>query len=252
MGTMAKALHSGNAASNGIHAALLARQGFTGDPEILEAPLGLVSAICLPGEFDWQPITSQLGRPFESERAPGVKTFPSCTPSHRPIDGVLAIRRAHRFELDEVESIEANLHYFSLLRTDPQTGLEAGFSGPYLLAVALIDGALGVDHLSDDRIQDPQVRAMMARVRHVPELAPADGPERVAIRLRDGRVLTTEVAELRRLSTTEEIEAKYRDGAGRVLRSEAVERLLQQTMTIEQLPDIGDLMATTGDSADRR
>src|SRR5262249_15017817 len=48
MGTMAKALHSGNAARAGIEAATLAHIGFTGDPEIIEAPLGFLQAVVEP------------------------------------------------------------------------------------------------------------------------------------------------------------------------------------------------------------
>ena len=49
MGTMTKALHSGNGARGGIEAAMLAMRGFTGDPEIIEAPLGFVAAIAHAG-----------------------------------------------------------------------------------------------------------------------------------------------------------------------------------------------------------
>ena len=61
MGTMTKALHSGNAARAGIEAALLSMRGFTGDPEIIEAPLGFVAAIAMPNESDATPITERLG-----------------------------------------------------------------------------------------------------------------------------------------------------------------------------------------------
>src|SRR6185312_2193401 len=63
-GTMTKALHAGNGAQDGVHAALLAQRGFTGDPDILEAPLGLFMLLCLPGECEPQAL-DRLGKPFE-------------------------------------------------------------------------------------------------------------------------------------------------------------------------------------------
>ena len=63
-GTMAKALQTGNAARNGVNAALLAQKGFTADRTILEAPMGFASALCLEGECDWEMLTKGLGRVF--------------------------------------------------------------------------------------------------------------------------------------------------------------------------------------------
>src|SRR5204862_5689106 len=76
MGTMTKALHSGNAARGGIEAAMLAMRGFTGDPEIIDAPPGFVAAITMSDERDATPITEHLGRPFALEEPPGVKRYP--------------------------------------------------------------------------------------------------------------------------------------------------------------------------------
>ncbi len=63
-GTMAKALQTGNAARNGVTAALLAQKGFSADQAILEAPMGFVSALCLEGECDWDALTKDLGKYF--------------------------------------------------------------------------------------------------------------------------------------------------------------------------------------------
>ena len=41
---MAKPLHAGKAAADGLLAARLAARGFTGNPAVLEAPTGLAAA----------------------------------------------------------------------------------------------------------------------------------------------------------------------------------------------------------------
>ncbi len=240
-GTMTKALHAGNGAQNGIQAALLAQRGFTGDPDILEAPLGLFNLLCLPGECDPAAILSGLGRPFAVERGPTLKSFPSCHPSHMPLAATLQLKRDHRFAADDVESVEADFHMFSLFRTDPREALAAGFGLPYLLAVAIIDGHVGVDHLSDERIHDPRVRALMARIR--PAAATAESAaERVTVNLRDGRTLTAEIAHDPHLEHQDAIDAKFRDCAGRVLTETAVARLHDQLLKLERIDDVNELV----------
>lgn len=239
-GTMTKALHAGNGAQNGIQAALLAERGFTADPDILEAPLGLFNLLCLPGECDPDAILSRLGKPFAVERGHALKTFPSCHPSHVPLEATLRLKREHGFGPDDVESVEADFHTFSLFRTDPQEALAAGFGLPYLLAVAIIDGWVGVDHLSDERIRDPRVRALMARIRPAPPAAEG-GAERVTVRLRDGRALAIEIAEAPHLAHQDDILAKFRGCAGRVLADVAVVRLHDQLLRLDSIADVNEL-----------
>src|SRR4029077_9589592 len=61
MGTMAKALHSGNAARAGIEAAMLAQRGFAPHTAVIEAPLGFLEAVVLPEDRDLAAITERLG-----------------------------------------------------------------------------------------------------------------------------------------------------------------------------------------------
>lgn len=241
-GTMAKALHAGNAASDGVHAALLAQRGFTADPEILESPLGYLQALCLPGELDDTPLLDRLGKPFDLELTPEIKPFPACSPSHKPLEAMLALKRQHDLRVEDVEAIEADFHTFSLFRLDPQEAIATGFSLPYLLAVALIDGKVGIDQVSEARLYDPLVRQVMTQVRPAAESDGDDGAERVSVVLRDGRRLHADVKRARNLTTLEETEAKFRDASGRALDQAAVERLFQVVMRLEQVGDVRELM----------
>jgi len=91
MGTMAKALHSGNAARAGIEAAMLAQLGFTADTAIIEAPLGFLDSVVLPDDRDLAAITERLGRPYVLEGAPRIKRYPACSPGHPLIDAALRL-----------------------------------------------------------------------------------------------------------------------------------------------------------------
>ncbi|MEU4481123.1 MmgE/PrpD family protein [Micromonospora sp. NPDC023966] len=244
LGTMTKALHAGNGASAGVTAAMLAARGFTADAEAIEGPLGLVNAICLPGEAEWAPL-ARLGAPYELSQKLGVKYFPACSPSHKPLVAMLKLRRDHAIDPARVASIEADLHEFSLRRLDPTEAIATGYSLPYLLAIALVDGRVGPDQVNGDRLHDPVVRQLMAKVVADPDAAPAGAPERVTIRLDDGTVLTAECGCKPDLSEPGEIAAKFDDCAGRRLDLHGVTQLKEAILDLGAVADVRDLTAMT-------
>jgi 2-methylcitrate dehydratase PrpD len=237
-GTMAKALGSGNAARDGVNAALLARRGFTGDQAILEAPLGLVQTVCLPGEEDWEPLLNGLGQPFALGEPLGFKRYAAVGPAQRIVEAVLTIRRDHAPRMEDVVSIETNADRFALPRDHPHDGLAGVFSLPYLVAIALLEGEVGVDQVSDARVNDPHVRALMARVSPIRMPLPPDEAARVVIRLRDGRELSADVQAVPRVTGPAAVEAKFRACARHTLAPAAIDHLHQQVMDLEHLPAI--------------
>ena len=165
MGTMTKALHSGNAARGGIEAAMLAMRGFTGDPEIIEAPLGFVATIAMPDERDVTPIIERLGKPFALEKSPGVKRYPAVTPSHGVITAALKLAAQGGYAVEDIEKVESDYRSFSLSRMEARNEEEAGFCAPYLIAASLVHGVFGPEQILPAAIDDPRVRKLSARVR---------------------------------------------------------------------------------------
>jgi 2-methylcitrate dehydratase PrpD len=245
MGTMAKALHSGNAARAGIEAAMLAQRGFTADTAVIEAPLGFLEAVVLPEDCDLAAITDRLGRPYVLEGALRVKRYPACNPGHPLIDAALRLVNEHRVSADAIESIEADLHTFSLLRLEPCDEESAGFSGAFLIAATLIHGAFTLDQLSDPVVHDPRVTALRQRIRHVPAAA----SETMTVVMRDGHRATTDVRPSSRLSERAAIREKFDRCAVPVVGRAAAEILQEQIATLEQQPDLGRLMAAASRAA---
>lgn len=234
MGTMAKAFHSGHAARAAIEAALLAERGFTADVQALEAPLGLMRAVTAPEDPDWTAITERLGRPFGLAGRVKIKPYPACTPIQPVIEAVLALRREAGFAGKDVDLVEADLHVFSLFRSDPADADAVGFSGPYLVAAAVVHGKLGLDEVAQENVNDPTVRALMTRICHQPQTE----DEKVTIRLADGRILSRRVEPVRRLATPAEVIAKYRDCAGLALPPHAVDELQERVLALDAQIDI--------------
>lgn len=243
MGKMAKALHSGLSARAGIEAALLAQRGFTGDPEILEAPLGFVAALTFPDERDATPITEKLGRPYVLEKSAGAKAYPAVTPSHGYIDAALALRRDHVFAIEDIEVIEADYSTFSLLRPEPTDEEAAGFCAPYLIAASLVHGALGLDQMTEEALRDQRVQALMRRVKQVPKNT--RGGSHITLRFKDKSELGAEAHGQRVFSQTF-IERKFRDCASSALRSSAVEEIQELVSRLETQPLVDRLMALVG------
>jgi 2-methylcitrate dehydratase PrpD len=245
MGTMAKALHSGSAARAGIEAAMLAQRGFTADTAIIEAPLGFLDAVVLPDDRDLAAITERLGRPYVLEGTLRIKRYPACSPGHPLIDAALRLVSEHRISIDAIESIEADLHTFSLLRLEPHDEESAGFSGAFLIAATLIHRALTLDQLSDDVVRDPRVTSLMKRIRHVP----AAESETMVVVMSDGHRKRIDVRPVARLSERAAILEKFDRCAMPVVGRTAAEILKEQIEKLEEHPDLGRLMAAAGQAA---
>jgi 2-methylcitrate dehydratase PrpD len=245
MGKMAKALHSGNAARAGIEAAMLAQRGFTADTTVIEAPLGFLEAVVLPDDRDLAAIAERLGRPYVLEGALRIKRYPACNPGHALIDAALRLVDEHRIAADAIESIEADLHAFSLLRLEPCDEEGAGFSGAFLIAATLIHGVFTLDQLSDRVVHDPCVTALMKRIRHVP----ATVSETMTVVMSDGHRVTTDVRPARRLSERVAILEKFDRCAVPVVGRTAAETLKEQIAKLDEQPDLGRLMAAASRAA---
>jgi 2-methylcitrate dehydratase PrpD len=249
MGAMAKPLHSGNAARAGIQAALLARAGFTADPEILEAPLGFMDAVCMAGESDPAPVMQRLGKPYALETAPRIKPYPSCARAHPGLDAVLALQVENDVSDSDIVRIEADLEFFSLLRLVPDDENEAGFSAPFLFAAAIVNRGLGVEQITKETIADARVQSLMTRIEHKPG-------KHVVMHLRDGRRIERPtsglgMARIRRLTAETDILAKYHACADPVIGPEAADALRHKIEAIDAAPTITDIMKLAGENRAR-
>ena len=245
MGTMAKALVSGNAARSGVMAATLAARGFTAEKSILETSQGMADAFCGDGGIDWQAITRDLGKRYELERGAITKEYPSCSPSHRPIEAVVELVKEHGIRAEDVDWIECDLHSFSLRRAEAGDAHEGQYSLKYCLSVALLDGQMGLRQMTDERVRAQDVQALMRRLRIV---APPGGPverrpkERLTIHLKNGQNYSTEVTRPRRISNRGDLEAKYLTCVQASLSPQTAARVRDTVLNLENVDDIAKLL----------
>lgn len=171
-GSMTKPMHAGRAAQAGLLAAQLAAGGFTGAPEALEHPKGLLRGISPAGRVDLE-SPSEAGRAWKLPVGGlNVKKYPVCFAAHRALDGMLDLVQAHALDPADVERIEVTIHRRnrSTLRYErPQTGLQAKFSMQFAMAAALLVRRVGLPELSDGFVQRPAVQQAMAQVQVLAE-----------------------------------------------------------------------------------
>ena len=168
-GTMAKPLHAGLAAKNGIMAATLAESGVSAAADAYEGERGFVDLFAgVPRERLEAAVADFGGPPAIERHGLWQKFYPCCASAHRPLDALLAMHADGGLEPDTVAEIDALLPEIAVQNlpyADPADAMQARFSLPYLLASALADGRLTLDAFSDGALARPDVRALLPRVR---------------------------------------------------------------------------------------
>ena len=150
VGSMTKATHCGNAAASGLDAALLARRGFTANPDVFETHKGLIRTF-YPDRFDEERLLA-YGKPFRVvDPGLAIKLFPSQYGTHYGITAGLDLHKtiAGAGDIRCVRMVSPVMTYVD--RPQPATGLDGKFSLQYTLAAALLDGEVKIDSFSDER-----------------------------------------------------------------------------------------------------
>jgi 2-methylcitrate dehydratase PrpD len=269
-GTMTKPLHPGAAASAGILAAQLARRGFTADETILEAPLGFINLFSPARDATPERVLVGLGDPYEIV-SPGisVKKYPCCFVTHNALDALLALRGRHGFSADQIERITvsvpgnvqasaragatsadeaAPVTFGPLIHARPTTGLEAKFSMQYCMAAAALGGSPVLDTFEDDAVQRPAAQSLLRRVAMAPfpEGDMWSGGTEVAVTLTNGTTVRDRCSEPRggpsQPLSWDELAAKYRDCAARVIGEAAAAESLALIADLERPPSTSTLM----------
>jgi len=206
--------------------ARLAEAGMTASLDAIEHPRGFLYAVSPHGRVKGLDApTEGFGQHWRIlEHRLSVKKFPICYCGHRATDAILTLLARRPFEPEEVEAIEmvtSRAHAGTLRNTQPQTGLEAKFSGQFDMAAAVIAGKVGLVELTDSFVQRPDVQALMERVTVTPteEVDPAlpgAAPfDTVRVALRSGERLEESVRRARGHAavplTDDELRVKFMD-----------------------------------------
>lgn len=250
-GTMTKPFHAGHAAHAGVLAARLVKNGFTSAVDAIEHSQGFLAALSPKSRYDakspvrvgerWQLLTAQLG----------IKKYPLCYCTHRALDGIHDLVKAHKIAAETINRVVVNtsrLNATILKNHSPRTGLEAKFSMEFAMASVLVRGRAGLNELHDDFVQTRTVQDLMKKVVVEPDdREDPDEPGRSPYDL-----VTVEVADGRRIEgpkvrdirggpalplSRDELWAKFSDCVRVSKVSIDAAQLFDAMMTLETLPN---------------
>ena len=252
-GAMTKRFQAGQAASAGVLSAQLAAGGFTGAERVFSGRFGFL-ALYQPADRETERLTRGLGEVWEGDGL-SLKPYPCFRPSHAAIDAAIAIHR----ELDLGQGAGARAAIAKVvLETDegsyrdqlapgtrrrrPTHVIEAQFSTPFLVAVALAQGRVGIDDVAD--VDNAAALALAEVIEGRPVAGKARGFARLTVTLADGRTATREVADPSGSPAAPigeaELEAKFHDCAGHAVVKLAPATIAATIKQVRRLPELGD------------
>jgi 2-methylcitrate dehydratase PrpD len=215
LGSMAKSLGVGNAAKNGLAAALFAEGGFTGPETPIEGRYGFASVTS--DSADSALMTDGIGNRWEI-LANAYKPYPCGVVLFPLIDACLELRTRHAPALDAIERVVLRGHPLMRERTDRPdvaTGRDAKVSLQHSVAVSFLFGAAGLAQYEDSCVADPAVRALRSLVAFEEDPAMPVESASVMLRLADGTTHSEHVRHGRgtpgRPMSDAELDAKVRE-----------------------------------------
>lgn len=250
MESMSKPLHAGHAAEAGVLAALAAEQGVTGSLDVLDGEAGIGRAM---GDGpDWGLAVATLGRDFHITRMT-FKNHACCGHTFAPIDGALALQSREGLRWQDLEAIAVATYQPALDvagNADPRTAAEARFSIPFVVAMALVHGSVRLSAFTPERLQDPDVRRLMSRIRLVVDPAldagfPGQRAARVSFSTRGARVVEylqpTRKGDPEQPLTDQDLSEKFIELVAPVVGPARARALLQSLWSLERCENVGSL-----------
>ncbi len=191
-----------------------------------------------------------------------IKGFPGLDTTQAAEEAAINVARqasaSYRISPDEIASLDVTMNDHPMTRTQasdqerrrPATRETADHSYYYLIAVALLDGEVTPKQFTDDRWHDPKLVDLMSRMTIRTEAgwsnrAPGGFPCAVKVTLKDGRVLTSEVAyatgHARNKMSREQVIAKFRRAIEAHLSDAQADAIIEAVDDMENMSDISAL-----------
>ncbi len=253
-GTMTKPLHAGNSARNGVVAALLAQNGFTGNESMMEGNLGFCSMFTAGKVSGMENKEENLGKTWRIV-TPGMSTkpYPCCRSTHSSIDASLYLRNAEGVDASQLVRIvcKTSPQHTRLARFHkPKSAYEGKFSIPYCIAAALLRGKILLEDFTEEKVADREAQALLSKVEFQYPQEYKENPMaltgEVAVSLANGAEYSCKIdvpkGDASNPMTDEELSEKFQDCAQLVLPQAEIEKVLGGLQNLESLPDISEIM----------
>ncbi|MDQ7792925.1 MAG: MmgE/PrpD family protein [bacterium] len=243
--SMVKQLVNGRAAEGGVMGAMLARRGFTGVENILEAAQGGFYSMH-SSSFDFSRVLKDLGQTFHCVHV-HAKRYPIITSAQHAVEAACELRARESFAPDDISKIVVRTNARSQKSTTGfavRTLTSAQMSLAFGVATAVLTGNILPEAVSESALKNPALVRLMTLVEPVVDTEfgevkqESGGPAQVIVYLKDGSVLRSPVIPDIRRMTTAEIERKAEHLISLVFSRQRAQRLLSVFEALPALPDI--------------
>lgn len=243
-----------------VTAALLAENGFTGNPRVLDGPAGFARFYGW-SKWDVPAATRGLGEQWRIVNA-DFKPYACCRYVHSRLDALIGVMERDRIDPASIQRIRSWGPPFVANpdQMNVRTQEDAQFSVPYMLALAALRRPIDARCQSAAQLVDPAVRAMMAKVEwsthpRTTETKRADGRSFIASVevTANGRTHAHEVMFAKGNGSVPEerltdaaLDAKFLDNARVSLAPSGAARALDALRSLDRAPDmaqVGRLLA---------
>ncbi len=254
-GGLSKRLQPAFAVEDAIQSVTLAMNGIDGAKEILEGPYGFFN-LYEHGDYDRERLVEKFGDRYHIMDL-SFKPYPSCRMTHATIQAALELKTKHNLTPEMIDHVHVAVSPMVkemvgnpfVIRDNPQ--VDAQFSIPYTVAVALIKGEVFIEDFEPDMITSPERKALADRVEVFAKdtLDPKDMQHSsVDVTLKDGRSLKAQVEVLMGSPSLDmpwdACIDKFRKCIGYSTRPfgiDQVHRLEDKIRNLETLEDVSDL-----------
>ena len=251
-----------NSARNAVFAAMLAKYGMTGPAPIFEGEKGFIKQVS--GTLNLEAFGGKK-RPFKILDT-YIKFYPAEYHSQSAIEAALSLRReivAQGFSPpplspsmrgikgEDIKSIEIKTFdaAYEIIgsrpeRWSPKTRETADHSLPYCVAVAFMDGKVGLDQFSERRIKDPKLHSLIQKVsvvrnRGLTAQYPEAMPNIIKVITKDGRQFLKKVAypkgHPKNPMTDNEVEEKFKSLAEGHVSPKDTDTMLNMLWRLEKI-----------------
>ncbi len=255
-GSWQKPLQPGHAGMHGVLSASLGGKNFLGARSIFEEPDGVIKMFSMQDEYDYAPITKALGQKWEMMDT-SIKVHACCRFAATSVDCVLDLyqkgvraKDVKQLLVKADNSTISGLCYPTELKRRPVTHVDAQFSLPYAVAVALCKNRAGVAEFRKEVLGDPEVLALVDKVEwevdpEAEAVYPKAYPATVEATLNDGRKVVSHFdypkGDPENPASMDEVMRKFGFLTENFLDKRRKEKIAEMVSRLEEVDDIGKL-----------
>jgi 2-methylcitrate dehydratase PrpD len=246
-----RAIRDGFTNREGLLSALMAAKGITGGKDALDRYFD----VYYKDAYNAGILVEDLGKKFRGAEA-SIKPWPACRSTHPCIQAALEIITEQEIEPEQIEEVILTVGKQSLpncepleIRQHPELSIQAKFSLPFAVAVALTKKKVEITHFLPENLGDPQVLKMAGRINYKAD--PSFGlfvPAVVEIKTKDDRTFSRRTELIygnpQKPLSQADLLAKFKDCvryAKNPLPADKTEELIGKVLNMEEVKDMTEI-----------